>query len=255
MESHFKEKVAIVTGGGSGIGKAACMIFSKKGAKVVVVDINSDDGNQTVAEIESEGGEAVFLQTDVSKASEVKHMIDGTIAKFGRIDCAFNNAGIEGVQGILTHEYEEQVWDRVLGVNLKGVWLCMKYEIPQMLKQGSGSIVNTSSIAGLVGSIAAGAGYAASKHGVIGLTKTAALENAKYGIRVNVICPGGAYTPMTERIALGLPGFKERFLGKEPIGRFCSPEEIAAPAVWLCSDNASFVTGHTMSVDGGFVCQ
>ncbi|MFV8340888.1 SDR family oxidoreductase [Flavobacterium sp. XS2P39] len=251
METIFKNKVAIVTGGSSGIGRATAIAFAKKGAKVVVVDVI--ESNETTNLIKDLGGEAIFIKCDVSKTTDVKAMVEKTIEAFGRLDYAYNNAGIEGLSAP-TYECTEENWDKTIAINLKGIWLCMKYEIPEILKQGKGAIVNCASVAGLVG-FAGLPAYVASKHGVIGLTKTAALECAKLGIRVNVVCPGVIQTPMIDRLTGKTKEAIEEFTGLEPVGRFGQPEEIANAVVWMCSDEASFVTGHAMAVDGGFVAQ
>jgi NAD(P)-dependent dehydrogenase (short-subunit alcohol dehydrogenase family) len=251
METSFKNKVAIVTGGSSGIGKATALVFAKKGAKVVVVDWV--ENKETVNFIKEMGGEAIFIKCDVSKTADVKAMVAETIATFGRLDYAFNNAGIEGISAS-TQDCTEENWDKTIGVNLKGIWLCMKYEIPEILKQGKGVIINCASVAGLVG-FAGLPAYVASKHGVVGLTKTTALECAKIGIRVNAICPGVIQTPMIDRLIGNSKEAVAQFTGLEPVGRFGQPEEIANAVVWMCSDEASFVTGHAMAVDGGFVAQ
>ena len=251
METTFKNKVAIVTGGSSGIGKATALAFAKKGAKVAVVDWV--ENNETVNLIKEMGEEAIFIKCDVSKSTDVKAMMEKTIATFGRLDYAYNNAGIEGTSAP-TADCTEENWDKTIGINLKGIWLCMKYEIPEILKQGKGVIVNCSSVAGLVG-FAGLPAYVASKHGVVGLTKTAALEYSKLGIRVNAVCPGVIQTPMIDRLTGNSKEAVEQFTGLEPIGRFGLPEEIANAVVWMCSDEASFVTGHAMAVDGGFVAQ
>jgi NAD(P)-dependent dehydrogenase (short-subunit alcohol dehydrogenase family) len=253
MPGHLGGKVALVTGGGSGIGRATALAFAREGAKVVVADVVVAGGAETVARIQQVGGEATFVKTDVSQATEVEALITATVAAYGRLDCAHNNAGVEGVEA-LTADYPEADWDRVISINLKGVWLCMKYELPQMQRQGAGAIVNTASIAGLVGAHRMSA-YVASKHAVAGLTKTAALEYAKAGIRVNAVCPGVIRTPMVERIFSRHPRAETHMTGLEPIGRLGTPEEVAAAVVWLCSDAASFVTGHTLAVDGGVVAQ
>jgi NAD(P)-dependent dehydrogenase (short-subunit alcohol dehydrogenase family) len=205
--------------------------------------------------ITKNGGEATFVQVDVSQATAVEAMLSTTVATYGRLDCAFNNAGTEGTTMVSTVDYQEEDWNRVLRINLTGVWLCMKYEITQMLKQGGGAIINTASVAGLVGSRGAGSAYAASKHGVVGLTKTAALEYAKQGIRVNCVCPGVIRTPMMARMLTRNPELEQRYIAAEPVGRLGTPEEVAEAVVWLCSDAATFVTGHTMTVDGGMVAQ
>ncbi len=251
MEKQFQDKVAIVTGGSFGIGRATAVLFARQGAKVVVVDWV--DNEETLREIRAVGGEAIYIKCDVSSDSEVKAMIAQTVDTFGRLDYAFNNAGIEGASAI-THEVSEENWDKVLGINLKGVWLCMKYQLPHMLRQGKGAIVNCSSIAGLIGfpNIAA---YTASKHGILGLTKTAALEYAKSGIRINAVCPGVIKTPMIDRFLEKNHMSEEAMAAGEPVGRMGRPEEIAAAAVWLCSEAASFITGHAMPVDGGWVAQ
>ena len=246
-------KVALVTGAGSGIGRATALVFAREGAKVVVADIVVEGGQETVQQIEAAGGEAIFVKADVSQAADVETLIAKTVETYGRLDCAFNNAGIEGGMK-LTIDCTKEEFDRTIAVNLTGVWLCMKYEIQQMLSQGGGAILNTASAAGLVG-FPSLPDYVASKHGVVGLTKTAALEYAKSGIRVNAVCPGVIQTPMVERGAQLSPGFDELALSMEPVGRFGQPSEIGEAVVWLCSDAASFVTGHPMVVDGGLVAQ
>ena len=246
-------KVALITGAGSGIGRASALAFAREGAKVAVADIVVEGGEETVRMVQEAGGEAFFIKVDVANAAEVEAMVNTVVDTYGRIDCAYNNAGIEG-RLASTDEYPEDVFDKVIDINLTGVWLCMKYELPHMLKQGSGAIVNTASGAGLIG-VAGMSAYVASKHGVVGLTKTAALEYAKSGIRVNAVCPGLIQTPMVERITADQPQLGEALVAAEPIGRTGKPEEIAESVVWMCSDAASFVTGHAMSVDGGFVAQ
>jgi len=253
MAGRLDGKVALVTGGSSGIGRASALAFAREGAKVVVADVVVEGGEETVGLIKKAGGEALFVRADVSKAAEVEAMVNQVAQTYGRLDCAFNNAGIEGVMA-QTAECSEENWDRTLSINLKGVWLCLKYEIPQMLKQGGGAIVNTASALGLVG-MAGLPAYTASKHGVAGLTKTAALEYAKAGIRVNAVCPGAIRTPMTERLFSLQPQIAETATAMEPVGRMGTPEEIAEAVVWLCSEAASFVTGLAMSVDGGWVAQ
>ncbi len=252
---QFDDKVALVTGGGSGIGRATALAFAMEGAKVVVADIDVRSGEDTVRAIDEAGGRSVFMRVDVSRAVEVKSMVEETLKIFGRLDCAFNNAGIAGVTHVPTAAYPEDIWDEVINVNLKGVWLCMKFELPPMLAQGKGAIVNTSSVAGLVGGRVSGAAYAASKHGVVGLTKVAALEYAKAGIRVNAVCPGIIRTPMVGRLLDDHPEAEAGFVAVEPVGRLGTPEEVADVVLWLCSDAASFVTGHAVAVDGGYTAQ
>jgi NAD(P)-dependent dehydrogenase (short-subunit alcohol dehydrogenase family) len=253
MGGTLEGKIALVTGAGSGIGRAAAMAFAREGAKVVVADIAADSGKETLRLIEQGGGNGLWIEGDVSVSADVQTIVQAAVEHYGRLDYAFNNAGIEGAQAP-TAEGEEDNWDRVLAINLKGIWLCMKHEIPVMLEQGGGAIVNTASVAGLVGfpNISA---YNASKGGVIQLTKTAALEYAKDGIRVNAVCPGVIRTPMVERFLGGSAEAESQFVAMEPVGRMGLPEEIAEAVIWLCSDAASFVTGHAMVVDGGLVAQ
>jgi NAD(P)-dependent dehydrogenase (short-subunit alcohol dehydrogenase family) len=250
MSEMFAGKVALVTGGGSGIGRATALVFAREGAKVVVVDMVAEGGEDTVRLVKEVGVDAIFLKCDVSNVTNVEEMVKKAVDKYGSLDFAFNNAGV-GFRGSTVDCTEEQ-WDHQLSVNLKGVWLCMKYEILQMLKQGGGAIVNTSSNAGLMG-VAGLAAYTASKFGVVGLTKAAALEYARFRIRINAVCPGGTLTPLVES-SLALLSDQERadvLLKMHPIGRFAQPEEIAKAVVWVCSDAASFVTGAAIPVDGG----
>jgi NAD(P)-dependent dehydrogenase (short-subunit alcohol dehydrogenase family) len=240
-------KVALVTGGSSGIGRAAAQIMAREGARVVVADIAQDGGEETAALIRRQGGEAGFVRADVADAAEVEALIQRTVTLYGRLDCALNNAGISG-DAAATANCTLENWERVMRVNLFGVWYCMKYEIPQMLKSGGGAIVNTSSISGLHG-VRHQAAYSASKHGVIGLTKTAALEYGKAGIRVNALCPGWTISGMTQKKEVH--DVDPAFLSNYAVGRAGTPEEVAEAAVWLCSDRASFVNGHALIVDGG----
>lgn len=246
-------KVALVTGASSGIGRATALAFAREGAKVVVADVTVEGGEETVAQVKKAGGEAIFVKTDVSKAVEVEALVAKAVATYGRLDCAHNNAGIAGNAKTIVDDTEDN-WDRILAINLKGVWLCMKYEIAHMLKQGGGAIVNTASGAGLIG-VRRGGAYVASKHGVVGLTKTAALEYAKAGIRVNCVCPGPIDTPMLQGIGGRNQMVIERMVAAQPGGRLGQPAEIAEAAVWLCSDAASFITGLPMPVDGGYTAQ
>ena len=253
MTKSFTGKVALVTGASSGIGRATALAFAREGAKVVVSDVVVDGGNETVQLIKKAGGEATFVKADVAQTADVESLVQQTVATYGRLDCAHNNAGISGPLTTVADTAESK-WDRVIAINLKSVWLCMKYELQHMSKQGSGAIVNTASGAGLVG-IAGASAYVASKHGVLGLTKTAALEYAKQSIRVNAVCPGVIETPMVQRLTDRHPSAVEAMVAGHPIGRVGKPEEIAEAVIWLCSEAASFVTSLAMSVDGGYVAQ
>jgi NAD(P)-dependent dehydrogenase (short-subunit alcohol dehydrogenase family) len=251
MTTEMRGKVAIVTGGTSGIGRDTAVLFAQAGVKVVVAGRREVEGNETVELIRAAGGDGLFVKTDVAMAAEVQALVRKTVEKFGRLDIAFNNAGIEGNLVPIVIQSEAD-WDRTIDINLKGTWLCLKYEIQQMLKQrGGGAIVNMASVAGLIGS-AGFATYSASKHGVIGLTKSAALETARNGIRVNAVCPAVIETPMGERI-FGAPEVKPHAIGLHPIGRFGKPMEVAEAVVWMCSDRASFMTGQSLVLDGGFL--
>lgn len=253
MKTEFTDSVALVTGGAAGIGKAAALAFARKGAKVALCDVKVERGEEVAHLVEQEGGRALFVKADVSKTGDVEKLVGATVSAFGRLDYAFNNAGIEGQMGT-TAEGSEENFDRLIAINLKGVWLSMRYEIRQMLRQGGGAIVNMSSVAGLVG-FANLPVYVASKHGVVGLSKAAALEYAKQGIRINAICPGVIHTEMIDRITGNNATVEQQFVALEPMGRMGTPEEIAAGAVWLCSKGASFITGHALTVDGGLVAQ
>jgi NAD(P)-dependent dehydrogenase (short-subunit alcohol dehydrogenase family) len=244
---------ALVTGGGGGIGRAAALAFAREGARVAVADFAAAAARDTVAQINAAGGQAITLTGDVTRAEDVRAMIDDTIAALGKLDCAFNNAGIAPYQvdasGKKTADWSEESFDRMIAVNLKGVWLCMKEEIPRMQSQGGGAIVNTASIAGLIGLVTSSA-YVAAKHGVIGLTKTAALEYADAKIRINAVCPGFIKTQMTEET---MRRRGEAIMAQIPVRRMGEPGEIAEMVVWLCSDRASYVTGAAYNVDGGWM--
>lgn len=251
MVTGLEDKVGLVTGGTSGIGRETAVLFAKAGVKVAVAGRREQEGERTIETINAAGGEGLFVKTDISKASDVEALVQKVVERFGRLDLAFNNAGVEGVWAPLTQQTEED-FDRTIDVNLKGVWLCLKYEIQQMLKQGEGgSIVNMASIMGLVGS-AGSAAYSASKHGVIGLTQSAALENAKRRIRVNAVCPGFVETPMADR-TLRVSTVHKYVVSCHPVGRLGNPAEIAEAVVWMCSDRASFMTGQSLVLDGGFL--
>jgi NAD(P)-dependent dehydrogenase (short-subunit alcohol dehydrogenase family) len=251
MTREFEGKVGLVTGGTSGIGRDTAVLFAKAGVKVVVAGRRELEGQETIKLVRAAGSDGLFVKTDVSKAAEVDALIQKAVEKFGRLDIAFNNAGIEGVWVPIVNQSEKD-WDQTININLKGVWLCLKYEIRQMLKQGGGgAIVNMASIAGLIGSAGA-AVYSASKHGVLGLTKTAALETARSGIRINAVCPAAIETSMAERL-FGAPEVHKNVLSFHPIGRFGKPEEVAEAVVWMCSNRASFMTGQSLVLDGGFL--
>ncbi len=253
MSRPFAGKVALVTGGASGIGRAAALGFAREGTRVVIADVDVTGGEETARLITQRGMDAVFVRADVRVAADVEAMVAVALQKFGRLDLAINNAGVLG-SGASMIDFTEDDWDDVMGVNLKGVWLCMKHEIPAMMQSGGGAIVNVSSIAGLVGSQHSPA-YAASKHGVVGLTKTAALQYAPHNIRVNCICPAAVLSPMLETLVTRNPQVGAKLKASQPNGRFASPAEIAEVAVWFCSDAASFVTGAVLPVDGGYTAQ
>jgi NAD(P)-dependent dehydrogenase (short-subunit alcohol dehydrogenase family) len=249
--SLFEGAVALVTGGTSGIGRATAVVFAREGAKVVVAGRRAEEGAETVKLIQGAGGQGLFVKADVRLEADVKQLVDQVLAHFGRLDAAFNNAGVEQTPQPLL-DTTEATYDQIMDVNVKGVWSCMKHEVAAMLKTGGGSIVNNSSVAGLIG-MGGVAVYAASKHAVIGLTKAVALEFAKQGIRVNAVAPGGVETPMFDRFLSVVP--REAMMNMHPIGRAGHPEEIAAGVVWLSSRAASFVTGQTLVLDGGFTAQ
>lgn len=249
----FLGRVALITGGGSGIGRATALAFAEAGAKVVVVDIHGENGSTTADQIREAGGEGTFIQTDVSSNHQVERLIGETVSRYGRLDFAHNNAGIEG-ESAKIHESSEENWDRVITVNLKSVWICMKHELPAMLSQGHGVIVNTSSVYGLVGCERGLSAYAASKHAIIGLTRTAALEYAALGVRVNAICPGAVATAFRKRLVDKTQNTCQDN-GRYPLGRIAQPQEVASVVVWLCSDSASYITGSVLPIDGGLTAR
>lgn len=255
MAGAVAGKISLVTGGASGIGRASALAFAKEGAKVIVVDVTADAGEDTVRLIRKAGGDARFVRTDVSSTAQVQQMMTKAVETYGRLDCALNNAGVDGMLFTRIAEYKEEAWNQVISINLKGTWLCMKYEIIQMLKQGGGSIVNMASTAGLVGSAVGNSAYVASKHGIVGLSKTVALEYGTQGIRVNAVCPALTRTPMAEKLLGGDPQREAQMSAASPMGRLANPEEVAAAVVWLCSDAASYVTGQALAVDGGHVAR
>src|SRR3954464_2576318 len=253
MAGLLDGKSALITGGGGGIGRATALAFAREGARVAVADVSAEAARETVAQVNAAGGQAISLSGDVTRDADVRAMVEAVVGAYGRLDCAFNNAGIAGWQveavGKKTAEWSEEAFDRMIAVNLKGVWLCMRHELPQMEAQGGGAIVNTGSIAGLVG-LPTSSAYVAAKHGVLGLTKTAALEYADVNIRVNAVCPGYIETRMTEEVRRRRG---EAILNNTPMRRMGTPGEIAEMVVWLLSERASFVTGACYNVDGGWM--
>lgn len=253
MSNRFESKVVLVTGGTSGLGLDAALAFAREGAKVILSGRRSEAGEEAVVMIREAEGEAHFIRADVSQTSDVETMVNVCLEKYGRLDCAFNNAGIDGTLMVPMADYKKEVWDLVIATNLTGTFLCMKYEIPAMLKHGGGSIVNMSAVAGLRSGLRVGAAYNASKHGIIGLTTSAAVEYANRGIRVNAVCPGMIRTPMSNRTFLKDEDMRKKSVAMHPIGRIGKPEEVSSLVLWLCSEDAGFVTGVSIPIDGGFL--
>jgi NAD(P)-dependent dehydrogenase (short-subunit alcohol dehydrogenase family) len=249
MKHRFNAKVVLITGSSSGIGRGAALSFAAQGAKVVLASRSEQANQEILDEIKKNGGSAIFVKADMTKTEDIANMVKRTIAEYGRLDIAVNNAGVEGTPDVKTADYDEQVWDQVIDINLKGVWLSMKYEIPELLKEGGGVIINISSLAGLQGG-GAGIGYHASKFGVVGMTKAAALEYAKENLRVNAVCPAVIETPMAER-AFNTDEKRNHAIGFHPVGRFGTVDEVVSTICWLASDEASFITGSAVPVDGG----
>ena len=253
IKYDFKGQVALVTGASSGIGRAVAVGFAKAGAKVVLSDVNDDLGNQSLKLIQGMGAESIYVHCDVSQPDQVRNLVAKTVEKFGQLNLVCNDAGIEGSTASVV-ELQLENWDRIINTNLKGVWLCMKAQIPEMLKSGGGAIVNVSSIAGLVGFPGLPA-YVASKHGVVGLTKTAALEFATSGVRVNAVCPGPILTPMLERLMKSTPGFTDSIVQGVPEKKIGEPNDVAESVLFLCSSQAKYITGQCLAIDGGWVAQ
>ena len=253
MSISFKGKVVLITGAASGIGRATALAFAREGAQVVIADLAEDGNEETARLIRDAGGEAHAVTADMSKPEDIERMVAEAVQTYGRLDVACNNAGIEGDQAF-TADFDEAEWGRILDINLKGVWLCMKHQIPHMLEAGGGAIVNVSSIAGIVGLPGIPA-YVSSKHGVNGLTKTTALEYAAEGIRVNSVCPGAIETPMISRYFEAHPEGRDALITQHPIGRIGRSEEVAETILWLSSDAASFITGQIIAVDGGYTAR
>jgi len=253
MTQQFDKKIALVTGGSSGIGRATARVLAREGALVVVVDIDSTGAGETMEQVKQLGGDGVFIRADISQASEVKSTLDEVVRRYGSLDMACNNSGIEG-DTVRTAEVEESDFDRIMAVNVKGTWLCMKHEIAQMVQQGGGVIVNMASVAGMVGSHSMPV-YGASKHAVVGLTRSAALEYALHGVRINAVCPSVIDTPFIDRAFAGFPKFVDAAKLGNPMRRLGTANEVAKVVAWLFSDAASFVNGAALPVDGGFTAQ
>jgi NAD(P)-dependent dehydrogenase (short-subunit alcohol dehydrogenase family) len=252
IDRRLEGRVALVTGGGSGIGRASAMAFAREGARVVVSDVDLGGGEETVRLIEEHGGESTFVLGDVSDGEQVAQLVAATLDRFGRLDCAHNNGGIEGPLATVV-DLAEDDWNRVIDINLKGIWWCLKHEIPAMLMGGGGAIVNTASVSGMKGFPPLLPAYVASKFGVVGLTAVTARYYAQQGIRVNAVCPGAIDTPMLDRIGESAQRLGVAMIAENPSGRLGTPDEVAAAVIWLCSDTASFVTGQTLAIDGGYL--
>jgi NAD(P)-dependent dehydrogenase (short-subunit alcohol dehydrogenase family) len=253
MKKRFESKVVLVTGGTAGLGYDGALAFAREGAKVVIAGRRAQEGEQAAAAIVQAGGEALYVQADVSREEDVAATVKACVERFGGLDCAYNNAGIDGTLMTPIVDYKKEVWDQVLAINLTGMFLCMKYEIPEMIKRGGGSIVNMSAVAGFKAGTAVGSAYIASKHGVIGLTKTGAIEYVRQGIRVNAVCPAVIETPMSYKTFLKDEAAAQRVISLHPIGRIGKPEEVSSLVLWLCSEEAGFITGVAIPVDGGFL--
>ncbi len=249
MAGAFNDEIVLVTGGAAGIGRATAERFADAGAHVVVADMQRGEGERTVEAIRTAGGRAEFELVDVRRDAAVRSLVETIVSRHGRLDCAVNNAGVEHELGSLA-EFGVEDWDRIHEINLRGVWLCLKYELPRMVRQGRGAVVNVASVAGLSGAAMMGP-YAASKHGVVGLTRTAALEYGRMGVRVNAVCPSAVRTEMFRRRMAGRPDLADKLTRASPMRRLGEPGEVAAAVVWLCSGEASFVNGHALAVDGG----
>ena len=254
MASMLQDKVALVTGGSTGIGRTTALAFAREGAKVVIANRSVAGGEATVRRIIAAGGDAAFIRTDVSQAAEVEALMTQAVERYGRLDCAFHNAGYEGMR-VPTAEVPEADWQQALNTNLTGVWLCMKYAIRQMLTQGSGCIVNMSSVVGMTGLSGISPALVACHHGISGLTRQAAVEYARSGIRINAVCPTATRTKRFERVHGADPAVQARMAARNPSGRIGRPEDAAEAVIWLCSDAASFVVGHTLVVDGGVLAR
>jgi NAD(P)-dependent dehydrogenase (short-subunit alcohol dehydrogenase family) len=255
MSGRFESKVALVTGGTSGLGYDGALAFAREGAKVVIAGRRTKEGEEAATAIRQAGGDCLFVQADVSREEDVANLVRRCVEAYGGIDCAYNNAGIDGTLMTSIVDYKKEVWDQVIAVNLTGMFLSMKYEIPEMIKRGGGSIVNMSAVAGFKAGKRVGSAYITSKHGVIGLTKTGAIEYADRGIRVNAVCPAMIETPMSYRTFLKDDASAQRAISLHPVGRVGKPEEVSALVLWLCSEGAGFITGAAIPVDGGFLLQ